>query len=1136
MTTGATGQLGLALPVQGELSGTWGDTVNNGITQYANIAIAATLTLTNDGAVTLANTTGDASASNITSTLTGAGTVTAQFAIVKVTGTLTVAKVITGPSYSKTYVVDNATATYAVTFKASGQTGVSIAAGEKATVYYNGTDYVKVSSSVAGSGSVTSISVATANGFAGTSSGGSTPALTLTTSVTGIIKGNGTSLSAAVSGTDYAPATSGTAILKGSGSGGFSNAVSGTDYAPATSGTSILYGNSAGGFSNVTVGSGLSFAAGTLAASGSGSINSGTRQAITSGGALTIDLSSGPVIYLAPTSNITSLTLSNASTAQLVLLYAAGDASFPGAYDVVATSPSFSQQINIPRTASVNVYQLYTQNSGTNWQVTLIGSYALSVADSYDLYALGYNEGTYQIPYPAPTNPRNYSTTFVDLGIGSNWSFVTGGNLSTSAVLGIRSNGTMWGWGYNSRGQLGLTSLITYYYSPTQVGADTNWATASQGDAFGGAIKTTGTLWMMGANDNGQLGNGTVVSTSSPVQVGALTTWSKIKCSAATSYGLKTDGTLWAWGNNDLGQLGQNNVVPANRSSPIQVGAGTDWAQVSTGSNFVVAIKTNGTMWAWGQNGYGQCGQNNVGVDYSSPVQIGALTTWSKIATSQIAWYAIKTDGTLWGCGWGGNGIFGVDVTGTGSDKSSPVQIGSASNWSNLSCNTNGLWVQTTTGELYAIGDGTAGGIGSNGYPIWTLTKVNNDTNWIVSNDAQQPNSLALFPKGSGSGALYGTGSFIDGAAGITYGYNVPTKVLDFKVKKVVTSNGATMVIGQDNLNYFWGYNGSGQSGSGISLATVGNRGIWNQVLQPVVRGNFPGEFGVGANTTGNVSPQYPLYDTILATGGTFLVGNSSARYYLMWGTNSSGQISTGDVQYQTAGVSTPYAGYYPTSVALGNTTTYWVTKDGALWGVGSAGAGQLCQAVSQVNRSSPVQIGAASDWSRVYGGVNCAWGIKTDGTLWAWGQGSNGQLGVGAVANRSSPTQIGALTTWSKVWATGSSVFALKTDGTLWGWGNGGFNILCQNTSNANRSSPVQIGSATDWTDLPDSYCANTTFFCGIRSGGVVYASGTLFGISAYKPFAGILEGTAPTQLVESTGWVKVQPWDGTGKLWLLK
>jgi len=172
MTTGATGQLGLALPVQGELSGTWGDTVNNGITQYTNIAIAATLTLTNDGAVTLANTTGDASASNIVSSLTGAGTVTAQFAIVRVTGTLTTAKVVTAPSYSKTYVVVNAATGGIVTFKASGQTGVSIAVGESAWVYYNGTDYVKlVGTATAGAagGSNTQVQYNSSGSLAGSS-------------------------------------------------------------------------------------------------------------------------------------------------------------------------------------------------------------------------------------------------------------------------------------------------------------------------------------------------------------------------------------------------------------------------------------------------------------------------------------------------------------------------------------------------------------------------------------------------------------------------------------------------------------------------------------------------------------------------------------------------------------------------------------------------------------------------------------------------------------------------------------------------------------------------------------------------------------------------------------------------------
>ena len=134
--------LGLVTPTQGTLSGTWGDTVNYGITDYLDIAIAGTLSFAGDGAITLANTTGSSSGNGI-------GSTTAQYMVIRITGTQTVAKVITGPSYSKLYMVDHAGATSAVTFKAAGQTGVTVAVGEKAFVYYNGTDYVKVASSIA---------------------------------------------------------------------------------------------------------------------------------------------------------------------------------------------------------------------------------------------------------------------------------------------------------------------------------------------------------------------------------------------------------------------------------------------------------------------------------------------------------------------------------------------------------------------------------------------------------------------------------------------------------------------------------------------------------------------------------------------------------------------------------------------------------------------------------------------------------------------------------------------------------------------------------------------------------------------------------------------------------------------------
>jgi len=175
-----TGQLGLVTPTQGTLSGAWGDTVNNGITEYVNIAIAGTLSFSGDGAITLANTLGDASASNI-------GSTTAQYMVIRVTGTQTVAKVITAPSYSKLYMVDHAGATSAVTFKAAGQTGVSIAVGEKCFVYYNGTDYIKIS------GTLPTTTVPIANGGTGqTTATAAFDALAPTTTAGDVIYFNGT--------------------------------------------------------------------------------------------------------------------------------------------------------------------------------------------------------------------------------------------------------------------------------------------------------------------------------------------------------------------------------------------------------------------------------------------------------------------------------------------------------------------------------------------------------------------------------------------------------------------------------------------------------------------------------------------------------------------------------------------------------------------------------------------------------------------------------------------------------------------------------------------------------------------------------------------------------------------------------
>lgn len=202
MTINYTTLLALGQPVTGTESGTWGDDVNNAITSYLDTAIAGTQTITSDANVTLSLTQGTSSATNIAQV--GSGTTgSAQYAIILCSGARTAARDIVVPSSSREYIVINSTTGgFAMTIKGAATTGVSVAAGETAIVVWNGSDYIKVASSTGGT--VSTVSVASANGFAGTVANASTtPAITLSTSITGVLKGNGTAISAATAGTDY---------------------------------------------------------------------------------------------------------------------------------------------------------------------------------------------------------------------------------------------------------------------------------------------------------------------------------------------------------------------------------------------------------------------------------------------------------------------------------------------------------------------------------------------------------------------------------------------------------------------------------------------------------------------------------------------------------------------------------------------------------------------------------------------------------------------------------------------------------------------------------------------------------------------------------------------------------------------
>lgn len=315
------------------------------------------------------------------------------------------------------------------------------------------------------------------------------------------------------------------------------------------------------------------------------------------------------------------------------------------------------------------------------------------------------------------TNVTYRSSPVQTITYGANWKSVAVGYGLTAA---IKTDGTLWTWGKNNYGQLGDNTIINRS-SPVQTTAfGTNWKNVASGNLHCAAIKTDGTLWGWGGGGHGELGdnNGTGNTHLSPVQtITYATNWKSVACGLSTTAAIKTDGTLWGWGSNYGGQLGDN--TSNDKSSPVQtVAGGTNWKQVSCKSRHTSAIKTDGTLWGWGSNNYGQLG-DNTNTYRSSPVQtVTGGTNWKSVAVGQYHTAAIKTDGTLWCWGNGHYGQLGNNITVfnlAGERRSSPVQtVAGGTNWKQVSCGDYYTAAIKTDGTLWLWGLNNYGQLGDN--------------------------------------------------------------------------------------------------------------------------------------------------------------------------------------------------------------------------------------------------------------------------------------------------------------------------------------------------------------------------------------------------------------------------------------
>lgn len=263
-----------------------------------------------------------------------------------------------------------------------------------------------------------------------------------------------------------------------------------------------------------------------------------------------------------------------------------------------------------------------------------------------------------------------------------NWCAVSAYSNSSSAV---KTDGSLWVWGSNDCGQLGDHTFDTRSSPVREISSSCNWCAVSTGFLSRTALKTDGSLWTWGVNYGGQLGDNTTIDRSSPVrEASSSTNWCQARIGTYTGAGIKTDGSLWLWGDNGQGQLLDNTTI--NRSSPVQEFTNSQWKYISVAQdpNFT-GLKTNNTIWSWGYNCYGRLGNNSTTNMTSSPVQeLTSSTLWCAVSSSLYkTTSALRTDGTLWS--WGNNacGQLGDNTT---IDRSSPVrEITSTSTWCQIS-------------------------------------------------------------------------------------------------------------------------------------------------------------------------------------------------------------------------------------------------------------------------------------------------------------------------------------------------------------------------------------------------------------------------------------------------------------------
>lgn len=678
----------------------------------------------------------------------------------------------------------------------------------------------------------------------------------------------------------------------------------------------------------------------------------------------------------------------------------------------------------------------------------------------------------------------------------SAWIIVAAGNAHS---LVLSADGIIYSWGNNDYGQLGLGDTATRSFA-TELGISKDWRMLSAGDYHSAALKINGTLWTWGSNIYGQLGFGDTNDKTSPIQIGNDSDWKLISAGAGHTLAIKNDGSLWAWGRNDCGQLGFGDTF--NRTTSGQLGNDQDWSTGTAGNKYTIGLKSNGTLWGWGYNEYGQLGLGDT-INKNIPSQIGNASDWSSVKTGIAHTIAIKTDGTIWVWGKNDYGQLGLgDII----NRNTPTQIGTNSGWKILAVNDDYGTAIKTDGTIWTWGRNDYGQLGlGDTFTRNIPTQLGMATDWKTG-AAGDGYTIAL----KTSGSLWSWGRNDRGQLGLgdTTGRYIPGQVNNTPAPP---SSLIAAAISESQINLLWTDNSINEIGFKVErrpansstyfhVVTLGPNNIYfsDTDLSPLTTYHYRvrafNTFGDSDSSNEANATTSGGWSSIIA-GYAYTVARANNGILWACGDNEHGQLGLGNKGSATnkilltrIGTDTDWS-----KISAGWHHTIAIKTNKTLWGWGDNQYGQLGTAVygDGADNTTPTQIWSIGDWETATAGGYHTIAIKTDGSIWSCGKNSTGQLGLGITsALRAIFFQIGSDTDWSTA-AVGGQIdgghtISIKTTGTLWGWGWNEDGQLGLGDTN-DRYTPTQIGINSDWSMI----ACGSYHTLGLKNDGTIWGCG---------------------------------------------